>query len=142
MDRLVELVTRLNRLGYRTQTFGDEIIVEFDAASRFRGTWDEIERLLPVLSRGAKSASRRIAFSGTHKLQMPLVSDAKLSKRERPATSKVGKKKKRRATKTRKIKLKSAIFPTGSIETKAWARTSRFRKSRSQGGLPGLAKHR
>jgi hypothetical protein len=68
MDRLVELVTRLNRLGYRTKTFGDEIVVEFDAASRFRGTWDEIEGFLPVLSKGAKSASRRIAFSSSRQL--------------------------------------------------------------------------
>jgi hypothetical protein len=86
MDRLVELVTQLNQLGYRTQTFGGEIVVEFDAASRFRGTRDEIERLLPALRKGAKPVSGRIAFSGSRQLQRPLVSAAKLSKRERPAT--------------------------------------------------------
>lgn len=142
MDKSVELVKCLNRLGYRTQTFGREIVVEFDAASRFRGARDEIERLLPVLRKLAKSASQKIAFSGSREPQSRLVSVPNLSKRERLAALKVRKKKKRRTKKSGKIKLKSAIIPTGSIETKGWARTSRFRKSRSQGGLPGLGKHR
>lgn len=142
MDKLAELVTRLKQLGYRTQTFGNEIVVEFDAASRLRGTRDEIERILPALSKGAKLESGRIAFSGHRQVQSRLVSAPKHSARKRFAALKVGKKKKRRPRKIGKIKIKSARIPTASIETKRWARASRFRKSRSQAGLPGLGKHR
>jgi hypothetical protein len=115
VDELAKLISRLQRLGYRTQTFGTEIVVEFDSHSKLRGSASQIERILPRLEKGFKPAARLV----------------------KPTT---GKKKGKR--KKGKIKVTSAKVPTVSLETQSWARTTGWRKSRSPGGLPGLGKHR
>ena len=117
MDHISELVLRLRRLGYRTQTFGSQIVVEFDRHSKLRGSETDIERILPRLEKGFKPSAKLV----------------------KPTN---GKKKKRRGRKKGKIKVTSASVPTASLETQAWARTTEWRKSRSPGGLPGLGKDR
>jgi hypothetical protein len=58
VDELAKLISRLQRLGYRTQTFGTEIVVEFDAHSKLCGSASQIERILPRLEKGFKPAAR------------------------------------------------------------------------------------
>jgi hypothetical protein len=140
MDKMADLIIRLNRLGYRTQTFEHEIIVELDERSRIRGTCEQIERILPTLSKGANS--RMAVFSGYRELQRRIAAVPERSGLKRAVRTKRSKKKKRGHRKKGKIKVISARIPTASIETQGWARSTRFRKSRSQGGLPGLGKHR
>jgi len=113
MDRLTWLVSRLQRLGYRTQTFGDEFVLELDAHSRVRGSYEQIEGLIPRLTRETAERSRRKA-----KPQKKL----KRSKRRRV-----------------KVSLSSANIPAKSVEARP--KLTRWHKTRSQGGMPGLGKH-
>ena len=113
IDRLTRLVTRLQRFGYRRQTIGDRIVLELDAHSRLRGSIDQIEQMLPLLEKQATSGARPVR--------------SKKGKKK-------GRKKKRRAG---KIVVTSAKIPARSAETQ---RGISWRKSRSEGGLPGLGK--
>jgi len=51
MGTLDELIIQLHRLGYRTQTLGKEIVVEFEPGSRVRGSQNQIEKILPKLNK-------------------------------------------------------------------------------------------
>jgi hypothetical protein len=51
MRRLDELILQLHRLGYRTQTLGKEIVVEFGPGSRVRGSQKQIETILRKLDK-------------------------------------------------------------------------------------------
>src|SRR6202008_229069 len=61
MDRMTALIIRLQRLGYRTKTFGDEIVLELGAHSRVRGSSEQIERLMPRLTLKAPERDLRKA---------------------------------------------------------------------------------
>jgi hypothetical protein len=50
-----QLIIKLQRLGYPTQTFGDHIIVELDDHSKVRGSVEQIERVLPTLERPTRA---------------------------------------------------------------------------------------
>jgi hypothetical protein len=47
-----DLIIRLNRLGYRTQVIGGQIVILFRGGSSLSGTREQIEKLLPQLSKG------------------------------------------------------------------------------------------
>ena len=132
MDRLAKLIIRLQRLGYRTQTFGDKMVLELDVHSRMRGSSEQIERILPALEKGANNvpgtAANRFQKKGSTRAS---------SGRGRFTGLKNAKTK----GKKKKIILTSARVPTLSIETQR-GRATNWRKSRSSGGLPGLGKHR
>lgn len=49
MDKLSALVIRLHHLGYRTQTLGDEVVLELGPNSRMRGSYERIAGLIPGL---------------------------------------------------------------------------------------------
>ncbi len=119
MDKLDELIIHLQRIGYRTQTLRDEIVLEFDAHSKLRGSREQIEKILPALIKGGRS---RLAA-------------AKI----RSKKSKTSHSKKRRKRRTGKEIVTSAQVPTLSVETQE---STTWRKSKSQGGLPGLGKRR
>jgi hypothetical protein len=61
VDNVAALILRLQRLGYSTQTFATEIVVEFDRHSKLRGSASEIEGILPSLERVLKGGSPRAA---------------------------------------------------------------------------------
>jgi hypothetical protein len=52
--KLDKLIIRLQRLGYRTQTIGDEIAVNSEGRSAVRGSKNQIEKLLPSLTKKKK----------------------------------------------------------------------------------------
>lgn len=131
MDRLAELIIRLQRLGYRTQTFGDKIVLELDARSRLRGSIEQIEKVLPALEKGTNSVTGTAAIRSQRKGP-----GRASSGRGGPTKLKSAKLKRKK----KKITLTSARIPTVSIETRRGGTV--WRKSRSQGGLPSLGKHR
>lgn len=120
MISLDELVLRLQRMGYRTQTFGDEIVLEFDKRSKLRGTREQFEKMLPGLAKHGVENRRR-------KTQLKAIKRAR----------KTGKAKKRKGN----IIVASAHVPTISAET----RLGRFRGLRGKqtgAGLPSLGKRK
>ena len=115
---LDKLIIRLQRMGYCTQTFGDEIVLEFDAHSKLRGSREQIERMLPSL---AKHSSKDRLGKG------------------QPVNLKWVKKRKKSKKRKGKIIVTSAAMPTISAETRG---LGRLRRSKSSGGLPSLGKRR
>jgi hypothetical protein len=111
MDKLSSLIIRLHHLGYRTQTLGDEIVLELGPDSRVRG-YEPIEGLIPTLT--LKTTKRNQAKARPKK-------KAKKSKRNRV-----------------KVKLSSANIPAHSVEARP--KVNVWRKTRSQAGIPGLGK--
>ena len=112
MDKLSSLIIRLHDLGYRTQTLGDEIVLELGPNSRVRGSYERIEGLIPALIR--KTTKRNQAKARPKK-------KAKKSKWKRV-----------------KVKLSSANIPAHSVEARP--KVNVWRKTRSQAGIPGLGK--
>ena len=112
MDKLTSLIIRLNRLGYRTQTLRDEIVLELDTNSRVRGSYERIEGLIPTLTRKTIKQNQPKAWPKQK---------AKKSKRRRV-----------------KVKLSSANIPAHSVEARP--KGNPWHKTRSQAGIPGLGK--
>ena len=117
MISLDKLIIQLQRMGYRTQTLGDEIVLEFDTHSKLHGSKEQIQRMLPNL---VKHSSQDRRGKG------------------QPRNLKWSKKKKRKKRKG-KIIVTSAAMPTVSAETRG---LGRLRRSKSSGGLPSLGKRR
>jgi len=65
MGKLDELIIQLHRLGYRTQTLGKEIVVEFEPGSRVRGSQNQIETILRKLTK----KSRKVGLISTWALR-------------------------------------------------------------------------
>ena len=63
---LDKLIIRLQRMGYRTQTFGDEIVLEFDAHSKLRGSQEQIERMLPSLAKHSAGGYQGVGRTLAH----------------------------------------------------------------------------
>src|SRR5882724_6901686 len=97
MTSLDKLLIRLQRMGYRTQTSGDEIVLEFDKHSKLRGSRGQIEKILPNLVKHPAGASRG-------KAQLRPLKHVKK-----------GRKSKRRKG---KLIVTSAPMPTISVETR------------------------
>jgi hypothetical protein len=113
---LDELILKLNKLGYATQTFSDRIVVDLGRGARASFPTNRLEKITTLLSKSSQKIESAVRRVGRAK--------SRRQKRLRKAS--------------RKIKLSSAPMKTGSVETR------RDRKKTwgvgLQGGLPGLGK--
>jgi hypothetical protein len=113
VSQIEELIIKLQQIGYRTQTFGERVIVEFGAQARVSLSAKQLEKLLPYLASGHKPAQNTFKPNGPRKRKRITV------KRQKRAKVRAG-----------RVRAKSA-------ETRRHAKWS----GAYQGGLPGLGKH-